>query len=272
MADVIELLSRASILENVRLSQSVGWTATEAEWQVIYDAALVLGIRRQGELVGQGALGLFGGTGTIAKMVVAPSAQRQGVGGRILDALLVEAEQRAFGPIGLVATPFGKPLYESRGFVAVGDVVIAMGTPRIDAPSSDEPETSIVHDAEQVLGLERRFTSGARLAMLSGRLRHSCATALSRDGFALATAHEKGTQVAPILARDERSARALARAIFRAVPGPVRLDVPGAQASFRRWLTELGLVEKGVHTEMARGGALPWHVPARFCLATQAWG
>jgi len=52
----------------------------------------------------------------------------------------------------------------------------------------------------------------------------------------------------------------------------VRLDVPGEQVEFRAWLTGLGLLEKGVHTEMARGGALPWQVPARFCLATQAWG
>jgi len=32
------------------------------------------------------------------------------------------------------------------------------------------------------------------------------------------------------------------------------------------------LVEKGVHLEMARGGALPWCVPQRFGQATQAWG
>jgi hypothetical protein len=52
----------------------------------------------------------------------------------------------------------------------------------------------------------------------------------------------------------------------------MRFDVPAEQTEFRSWLTELGLVEKGVHSEMARGGALPWHVPARFALATQAWG
>lgn len=273
MADLsVELLARASVSENVLLSQSVGWPDSEAEWLVIYDAASVLGVRRAGELVGQGALGVFTGAGSIAKMVVAPSAQRQGVGGKILDALLMEAELRALGRVGLVATPFGKPLYESRGFVAVGDVVITMGTPRIDLPGSDEPETSVVKEAEQVLALERRFTNGARAAVLRGRLTHSCASALCADGFALATAHEKGTRVGPIFAEDERSARALARAIFRAVPGPVRLDVPGEQVEFRAWLTGLGLLEKGVHTEMARGGALPWQVPARFCLATQAWG
>jgi GNAT superfamily N-acetyltransferase len=269
---VVESLSRANIAENVALSNGVGWPDTDAEWQVIYDAALVFGVRRAGELVGQGALGLFEGSGSIAKMVVAPSAQRQGIGGEILDRLLREAEQRELGAVGLVATPFGKPLYESRGFVATGDVVIVMGTPRIDTPNAGEPEAASVQDDEQILRVERRFITGSRAAVLRGRLRHSCATAQCDGGFALATWHEKGTRVAPIIAQDQRTARALARAIFRAVPGPMRLDVPGEQAEFRSWLTELGLVEKGVHTEMARGGALPWHVPARFGLATQAWG
>jgi len=269
---VIEALSAAGLSENVALSNGVGWPDNEAEWQVIYDAALVFGARRGSELIGQGALGLFEGAGAIAKMVVAPGAQRQGIGAAILDRLLLEAEQRELGAVGLVATPFGKPLYESRGFVATGDVVISVGTPRIDAPTAGELETAVVQNPEQILQVERRFMTGSREAVLRGRLRHSCATAHCAGGFALATWHEKGTRVAPIIAEDEATARSLAQAIFRAVPGPMRIDVPGEQTAFRNWLTDLGLAEKGVHTEMARGGALPWHVPARFGLATQAWG
>ena len=60
--------------------------------------------------------------------------------------------------------------------------------------------------------------------------------------------------------------------IFRAVAGPVRVDVPAQRSAFRAWLLGLGLVEKGVNVEMARGGALPWDVPQRFALATQAFG
>ncbi|MES1174308.1 MAG: GNAT family N-acetyltransferase [Myxococcales bacterium] len=273
MAEVVlELLSRSSISENVALSNAVGWPDTEAEWQVIHDAALVFGARSGGQLVGQGALGLFEGAGSIAKMVVAPNAQRQGIGGKILDRLLAEAEQRKLGALGLVATPFGKALYESRGFVPTGDVVIAIGTPRIDTPNAVDSAISSVQDEEQILQVERRFMTGSRAAVLRGRLRYSCATAQCAGGFALATWHEKGTRLAPIIAVDEPTARALARAIFRALPGPMRLDIPGERAEFRRWLSELGVLEKGVHTEMARGGSLPWNVPARFALATQAWG
>ncbi len=128
---VVESLSRSAISENVALSNEVGWPDTEAEWQVIYDAAQVCGVRRtsDGRLVGQGVLGVFDGVGSVAKMVVAPGAQRQGTGARILDRLLVQAQSLGLGALGLVATPFGKRLYETRGFAATGEVVIAIGTP-----------------------------------------------------------------------------------------------------------------------------------------------
>ena len=247
----------------------MGWPDTEAEWRVIHEAALVFGVRQGGELVGQGALGLYEGAGSIAKMVVLPSVRRQGIGAKILDRILGEAERRGLSALGLVATPLGRPLYESRGFVPVGDVVITMGTAQLTELSSTLSQAS---DAEPLLAIERRFMAGSRTNMLCGRLREACASALAPDGFALATAHDTGARIGPIVADGEETARLLASTLFQRLNGPVRLDVPGGQSAFRDWLLSLGLVEKGVHVEMARGGTLPWHVPERFCLATQAWG
>jgi len=266
---VVELLSPECLPQNVELSHSIGWPDTASEWRVIYDAGLVLGVKRQGQLVGQGALGLFGDSGSIAKMVVATSAQRQGLGGKMLDALLAEAERYSVTRVGLVATPNGRPLYESRGFIPVADVAILVGTPALaEDPSSSLP----VEDAEQLLEIEGRFTGSARAAVLRGRLREASASVVCAGGFALATPAPMGSRVGPIFADSEPTARALCGELFRRLPGPVRLDVPGEQRSFRRWLVELGLVEKGVHLEMSRGGALPWNVPQRFAQATQAWG
>ena len=266
---VVEQLSEADIAQNVALSNSVAWPDTEAEWRVIHEAALVLGVRRDGELVGQGALGLYEGAASIAKMVVADRARRQGVGAAILDDLLAEAERRELSVVGLVATPLGRPLYATREFVPVGDVVILIGN-----PTSGEAfeATNPVVGLEQILAIERRFMATSRALMLRPRLRESCASALAAGGFALATAHHSAARVGPIIADNEDTARSLVRALFHAIGGPVRLDVPGSQQHFREWLVSLGLVEKGVHVEMARGGALPWQVPERFGLATQAWG
>jgi GNAT superfamily N-acetyltransferase len=266
---VVEALSPEDLPQNIALSSGVGWPDTEPEWRVIYQAALVLGVKREGILVAQGALGLFEGCGSIAKMVVAPSAQRQGYGGKVLDALLVEAERRSLSRIGLVATPLGRPLYESRGFTPVAEVAILVGVP---AFAGEPSGSATVEDAEQVLAIERRFMGSARSAVLRGRLQDSCASTICSNGFALATGQALGSRIGPILADREETARTLTQDLFLRLRGPVRLDVPGEQLAFRTWLQGLGLVEKGVHWEMSRGGALPWHVPERFGQATQAWG
>jgi GNAT superfamily N-acetyltransferase len=266
---VVEVLSAADLPKNVALSNSVGWPDTASEWRVIHDAALVLGVKRAGELVGQGALGLFEGAGSIAKMVVLPSAQRQGIGAKILDALLVEAERRSLFRVGLVATPLGRHLYESRGFAPVAEVAILVGTPlRPDRSFGSRP----VDDVEQLVAIERRFTGSARTAVLRGRLLEASLSTLCEDGFALATPQPAGSRVGPIFAGGEQTARALTSDLFLGLAGPVRLDVPCEQRAFRAWLSGLGLVEKGLHLEMSRGGALPWQVPQRFGQATQAWG
>src|SRR5688500_17635957 len=114
----IERLGAPDIPRNVALSRSVGWPDVEGDWRVLHEAALVLGIRAESGLLARGALGDYGAAASIAKMEVAPQAQRRGIGARLLDALLTEAERRSIGVVGLVATPFGEPLYGSREFAA----------------------------------------------------------------------------------------------------------------------------------------------------------
>jgi hypothetical protein len=52
----------------------------------------------------------------------------------------------------------------------------------------------------------------------------------------------------------------------------VRIDVPVEHVGFRSWLVTLGLQERAQRVEMARSKRVPWQVPQRFALATQAWG
>jgi hypothetical protein len=89
----------------------------------------------------------------------------------------------------------------------------------------------------------------------------------------MATTQSSLSLVGPVIAATEDDARVLASSIFRAVPGPVRIDVPEEQRAFRRWLHSLGLREQSVRVEMASGTErLPWQIPQRFALAAQVWG
>jgi len=272
----LERLFSSAVSENVALAQSVGWPDDDADWRVIHEAAFVLGARRGAALVGQGVLAAYEpSSGTIAKMVVSPTMQRQGLGAKLLDALLVEADERRLSSLGLVATPFGEPLYESRGFRVTGEVAVFIGAPRCD-PLEDV--ISPIADIEQAIAFERRFISCSRAKMLRACYREAKASTLvtssagSVRGFALVSARRTYALVGPVIAESEPIARTLIGAIFAANPGNIRIDVPVEHSALRTWLRELGLPEKGIRPEMTRGGALPWQVPQRFALASQAWG
>jgi len=266
----------ADIPSNVRLARDVGWPDTDGDWRVVHEGAIVVGLRAGASLVAQGALGLYGGAGTIAKMIVAPRFQRRGLGEQILKALLDQAERRSMEVLGLIATPFGRPLYERWGFRRVGDVVGLAGTP---AGLSSSDEGTSPKQLEELLRLDQRCLGCSREAMLRARFREAVAVASvakpdgDLGGYALATGQGAQCVVGPVIADTEVQARALVQAIFRNVSGPVRIDVPGEQAEFLRWLCELGLREDKRRSEMARGSqSLPWQVPERFALAAQAWG
>jgi len=264
------------IEDNVALAREVGWPDTESDWTVLHRGAIVVGVRAEGGLVGQGALGLYGQAGTIAKMIVAPRFQRHGMGQQILEVVLAEAQHRALTVLGLVATPFGRPLYARAGFVSVGEVVGLGGVPT--APFTGDATTPL-EGVEGMLRLDERWLGCSRESMLRARFGEAVATAsvLGPDGelcgYAMATAQREHFVIGPVVAETEGRARALVGSILRSLPGPVRLDVPGEKSAFRAWLCTLGLREQKTRPEMARGcDRLPWQVPERFALAAQAWG
>jgi GNAT superfamily N-acetyltransferase len=276
----IDRLTTETLRDNVALSRSVGWQDTESDWRVLHAAATVFGVRDEGRLVAQVALGVYGGggsgAGTVAKMVVAPEVQGRRIGARLLDALLAEAERGALPVLGLVATTEGRPLYERRGFVACGETVVLTGTPTgFDVPEAAGP----LADADAAARLEQRFMACSRAALLGARFREAIATSalVDADGgvraFAMATAQGPVALIGPVVAEREDDARVLISSLFARAPGPARIDVPAEHAGFRAWLRQRGFAEQVTRAEMARGAArLPWQVPQRFALASQAWG
>jgi GNAT superfamily N-acetyltransferase len=271
--------------ENVALSRSVGWPDTDGDWSVLHDAAAVFGVRHGGILVAQGALGDYGDAGTIAKMVVAPDAQRRGLGARVLAALIAEAESRRIASLGLVATRFGRPLYARHGFREAGEVVVLVRAGGDDAealtPEMDAPLTASLTDVPdalaQVVAYDARVTQCRRERMLRGRARIAgSAIVASRadglSGFAFATPLATGTLIGPVLADDDTVARGLVRSLIARLPGVVGINVPGERTAFRTWLRAQGFEEKETRAEMAwNQTSLPWQAPERYALATQAW-
>jgi GNAT superfamily N-acetyltransferase len=269
----IERLSVTDAPANVALSRSVGWKDEESEWRVLHDAADVRGVRPSGALVAQCALGDYGTCATLAKMVVAPEWQGRGLGARLLDDFLAEADARGT-PVGLCATDQGRPLYESRRFEVTGELVILLGTPNVGTGEGG-PVVPLVN-VQRAVELERTVMGCDRSRMLRARFRETSSKYWLDDpgaGFGMASQQGEGTLVGPIVARSEQGARQLALALLATASGPVRIDVPIEHVAFRTWLLTFGLQERARRVEMARSTQrMPWQVPERFALATQAWG
>ena len=273
MSFVIERLTLSDVAENVALSRSVGWKDVESEWRVLHEAAEVRGVRHGGRLVAQGALGDYGSAASLSKMIVAAELQRRGLGARLLDGFLAQADARRT-KVGLCATDQGRPLYESRQFTVTGELMILLGTPELGTAAGGVVVPLL--DAEPAVALDRELSGCDRAAMLRARFRESVAKLQlggGERGFGLATAQGDQTLVGPILAESEAGARQLALGLFAAAAGPVRIDVPLQHVELRAWLVQLGLREVSLRVEMARGAQrMPWQVAERFALATQAWG
>lgn len=267
-----EALQEEALQQNVALSRRVGWKDVESEWRVLHRAGRVFGVRHEGSVVAQGARGDYGNCFTVAKMVVDPSYQRRGLGRRVLDAVLAEADARGV-PQGLVATEQGRPLYQARGFEPCGEIVVLFGELRVGAHL--ESAAAELARAERAVDLDARFTGCDRGRMLRARFVEATVRLelTTQAGFALAVEHGDHAVVGPVMAQSDEGARALLSAVGAAVGGKLRVDVPVERAELRRWLVERGLAEVGVRAEMVRGASrLPWQVPGRFALASQAWG
>jgi GNAT superfamily N-acetyltransferase len=111
-----------------RLRAAVGWgeiAVSDEELEAAFAHTWNVVARRDGEVAGLGRL-LDDGVlyASVWDMLVAPEAQRQGIGDEILTRLLAQAESRSLTV--LVATAAGRTLYERHGFVPSDPGSVAM--------------------------------------------------------------------------------------------------------------------------------------------------
>jgi GNAT superfamily N-acetyltransferase len=273
---VVSKLSLNDIPLSIALSESAGFKDSVTDWQILHESALVLGVQHGSGLLAQGAFADFGEVGVLSKIVVAPSMQRQGLGGKIIDGLISAAESKAVGCLGVVATAVGRTLLERHGFVPAGDIVILMGTPHVPLGHGHAPA---LDDVDAAVALDKRMLGATRERMLRAREKRAIATVGHSDksgalcGYAMATELGTHAMIGPVVADGDESAQSLVIGVCQEWGEAVRIDVPAEQSAFRQWLRSIGLREQGTRVEMVRGSRpLPFRKPARYAVATQAFG
>ena len=278
-------LSEAHLDGATALSGALGWPHRREDWSLMRCVGHgVAAVEADGTLVGTALRWSYGArAATVGLVIVATSRQRQGLGRRLMDAVLADAGSAA---VMLNATAAGAPLYRAMGFEPTGIIrqyqgALDQGAAAGDAalsPSSDllvrrgdaGDHAAIMRLDEQAFGAPRRalfdaLLDDAEIAMLG---------APGADaGYAVRRRFGRGLLIGPVVAPDEAAAMALIGYWLDRSEGFVRIDVPADADHLGALLRRAGLAPVGDAVTMVRGD---WPVRApsarTFALASQALG
>lgn len=246
----------------VRLKNIAGWNQTPDDWRLFLAAnpAGCFVAESAGDVVGTVASVDYAGlVAWIGMVLVHPDHRRKGIGTRLLETAIDGLQ--GCETIKLDATPAGKKLYDSLGFVdeyGLTRMVVeelpeaprrAPGVRRL-APGRMAEALDLdlrafgVDRGPVIKSLLGRMPGLGWVLEEGGRVRALC---VGRDG-------ERLQQVGPVVAEDAESAAAVAGAALSALQGQgVVMDVPDAQTGFIEWLEGLGFRRQRGLMRMYRG-------------------
>ena len=260
------------------LSQEQQWPHRIEDWELFLETGEGLAAKRGGKLVGTTIGWRFGeDMASIGMVIVSPTAQGQGIGRKLMDEMISRLGNRS---IVLNATEVGLPLYRKLAFVETGRICQHQGIAK-DVPLAELLRGDRIRPkgkAENSLAAFYSAASGMdRKKLFRSLAANSRTVVYTRDnvpiGFAMLRRFGHGWTIAPVVAPDAASAKALILHWLAVKQGRFcRIDVT-VESDLSDWLQRLGLSRVGsVHT-MTRGPAPTPGAQARiFAIAAQALG
>lgn len=275
----LRAMTQADLEQAHALSRELNWPHRLEDWQFFLEFGQGVVAERDGEVIGTAMCWLFGErAGTLGMVIVAPAAQGLGIGRRLMNAVMDLLADRT---IMLHATAEGLSLYQSLGFVPVGEVLQHQGTafsvPLPELLPEERVRPMGQRDMEIIPDLDARAIGMDRRHLIATLDKNALGVMLTRAhevaGFALFRKFGRGYVVGPTVAPDLGGAKALISHWLGANAGMFcRVDVT-AESGLSPWLDELGLQCVGRVTRMVRGTPLPRDPDFQtFSLVTQALG
>ncbi|MEJ8548102.1 GNAT family N-acetyltransferase [Brevibacillus borstelensis] len=305
----------------IELSASVGWDYHEAELATLLTAGRVFGHRDdQGKVRSSAAIILYGETlASIGMVIVHPECRGMGLGKQVTQACIDIASSSALAKslpgnsgtseesgsgtairiktvtekaspseetvLMLIATPEGKPMYESMGFVSVDCVhkylCEAYQPPqRLRGPESDLSVQELTGEhLEQVIRLDREAVGAERRRFLLHRIRQAKKRVVLKGkdgaivGYGLAVEGPVNIILGPIVAFDSQGAEQIVEELASGYRGRLRIDVPSGQEQFLAFLERCGFQKAGQPPIMIRNAEkLPERNGQLYAIAAQAFG
>jgi GNAT superfamily N-acetyltransferase len=227
------------------LSQALKWPYRIEDWQFALELGEGFAVEREGKLLGTALWWPYGDDfATVGMIIVSPDAQRQGIGGRLMAALLAAADGRR---ITLISTKDGEPLYAKLGFKRCGYITqhqaLLAKVPEIDKSVPIRAASSTDRGA---IGIADRNASGMdRRLLLDALLATADTVVVERNeavsGYGCVRRWGRGVVIGPVVAASPDDAKAVIATLASAYEGVfVRVDVT-EQSGLADWLDQSGL-------------------------------
>ncbi len=260
----IRRFTEADIPFGMRLKEAAGWNQTEADWRRFLalhpEGCFVAEL--DGEPAGAATTTPYGRRfAWVGMVLVDPAKRRRGVGTALLRHCLAHLGALGVKCVKLDATPQGKKLYDTLGFVDefhIERLQIA-SAPAPDAGERAEPLAA--DDLPAVAEYDAALFGAPRLEAL--RLlweQHPPGAFVRRAaghgvaGYLFVRPGARAWQIGPWAADDEAAARALLRAGLRVAAGaPAFIDIPLTHPEPKRLLAALGFETQRPLIRMFRG-------------------
>lgn len=263
-----------------RLSLSVRWPHRQQDWEFILRlGAGFVAEDESGAVIGTAMCWSHGAEyGSLGMVIVDGAHQGKGIGRKLMQMVLTELGERN---VLLHATAAGKPLYETLGFKACGEIHQHQGTvfkpPLMPLQPGERIRPLGARDGTRLAALCARAAGMPRATVLAALQDVAEAVVIDRYddiiGCAMLRRFGHGYAIGPVIAPDIDRAKALISHWTGTYGGAfLRIDVTG-WSGLGPWLNELGLVQVDSVVAMARGEAPVGDPSARqFAIISQALG
>lgn len=252
------------------LSQALKWPYRLEDWQFAFELGRGFAVEAEGKLLGTALWWPYGEDfATIGMIIVSPDAQRQGIGGRLMAALLADAAGRRMT---LITTKDGEPLYTKLGFARCGFITqhqaVLDKVPAID--TSVPVRAATPDDRAAIDALDAAAAGMDRRMLLDALLDVADAVVVEREGnvsgYGCVRRWGRGVVIGPVVAASAQDAKAIVAVLASAYEGVfVRIDVTET-SGLAPWLEEIGLPQVDRAPIMALGAA-PVSAPGAMLVA-----
>ena len=255
----VRLLTESDVAAALRLQQLEGWNQTQRDWRRLLELEPTgcftawLG----GHLVATVTTTTYGRElAWIGMMLVTAEYRRQGIARRLLSAALDYLHAAGIAVIKLDATPVGRPVYETLGFVSEGMIerweTIAQAQIVKNDQVPDAAQSLSAEIREQILALDRLAYGVDRARLLDALIADSniapqvvMSTNRMLQGYAMARRGLIASYVGPIIAEDERVALTLLDRILAQLKGEqIYLDFHTGYAVASEELLKRGFIKQ----------------------------